>query len=124
MAVRALDEHGATLGQSRAARVTAILAGDPPTPLDGVPLLEPPVLFDVALAHLASGAIEAAGRDCAALPPAYALAAYCRGRVADAAGDRVAAVREFRDFLDRWADADPENRWWRDARRRIVKRNE
>jgi hypothetical protein len=44
----------------------------------------------------------------------------CEGWVADARDDIPAAFRAYRDFLDRYTEADPENRFLRDGQRRIA----
>jgi hypothetical protein len=92
-------------------------------PIDRVGLLEPPLLYDVALAMIDAGDVEDAQLACtevAAAAPGWAPAHYCLGRAAEARKDWAEAWRQQREFLDRWADADPDHRWVRDARRRLA----
>src|SRR5262249_48099489 len=99
----------------------ALLDAFVPAPGDRFGLFEDPLLLDAALTHAELGDTDAAALACAEL--AEPLALYCQGRVAEAAGDAGGAFTGYRAFLDRFADADPENRLARDARRRILHRH-
>jgi hypothetical protein len=93
------------------------------SPVDRHALFDPPLLIDVARARIAEGDFEQAALACAevrAAAPAYAPGILCEGWVADARDDIPAAFRAYRDFLDRYTEADPENRFLRDGQRRIA----
>ena len=92
-------------------------------PIDRYAAFDPPLLLDFARDKLAEGDTEGAALACAeirAAAPAYAPGILCEGWVADAKDERGAAFRAYRDFLDRWTGADPENRLYRDGQRKIA----
>jgi hypothetical protein len=96
---------------------------DKNSPIDRYAAFDPPLLLDVARDKLAEGDTEGAALACAeirAAAPAYAPGILCEGWVADAKDERGAAFRAYRDFLDRWTGADPENRLYRDGQRKIA----
>ena len=81
-----------------------------------------PLGFELALTSLAAGDVEEAAESCrlvAEAAPRLALASYCMARVAQAEGEGGAAFRHFRDFLDRWTEADPANAWLVDGKSRL-----
>jgi hypothetical protein len=105
---------------ARASKQRALLDAYVPAPGDRWGLFEEPLLLDAALTHAALGDAEEAALACGELTSALGL--YCQGRAAEAAGDVAGAAAGYRAFLDRWSDADPENRLVRDARRRLFQR--
>jgi hypothetical protein len=91
-------------------------------PLARFAFLEPPLLLAIALARADAGDAPGAARACdeiLAAAPAYAPGWYCRGRAAQAGKDWKSAAQAYRELLDRWSDADEDNRLWRDAKRRL-----
>jgi hypothetical protein len=114
---------GPLFAVARAEKQAAVLAGFAPAPSDRWGLFEEPLLLEVALTEAELGSPDDAALACAELAETgAAVGLYCQGRAAEAAGDPVGAWQGYRAFLDRWSDADPEQRWVRDARVRIMHR--
>jgi predicted Zn-dependent protease len=93
-------------------------------PIHRHPFLDAPPLLAAAIARAEGGDPDEATLACQeilAAAPTYAPGHYCLGRAAEAARDRSGAFRGYREFLDRWSDADEANRMVRDARRRIAR---
>jgi hypothetical protein len=104
----------------RSAEAAALVA---PVPVDRYALFEPPLLIDVALTKADAGDVEDAALACTEVltaAPAYAPGHYCLARVAQVQKDWATSFREYREFLDRWSDADKDHRWVIDAKRRIA----
>ncbi len=116
--------YGPLLATARAAgKASEALAGLSALPIDRHPWFEWPLLYDVAMAKVDVGDAEDALLLCQeimAAAPAWVPGHYCLGRAAEGQKDYAAAYREYRELLDRWSDADADNRITHDAKRRIV----
>ena len=110
--------YGPVFAAARSERRSEALAGFSPAPSDRWGLFEEPLLFEVALTQADLGSAEDAALACDELDATTPLALYCHGRAAEAAADWPGAFRAYREFLDRWSDADPDHRLVREAIRR------
>lgn len=111
---------GPLLAAGRSEKQPSVLDGFAPAPSDRWGLFEEPLLYEVALTQAEFGDAEAAALACTELAETGAIIAhYCRGRAAESASDWGGAFLAYREFLDRWSDADKDERLILDAQRRI-----